>query len=156
MQQKKILILGIGNNLLTDEGVGIHAINYLQQHLQYQDNVKLLDGGTLSFTLAAEIEDADLLIVIDASQINQPPGTIRTFVDEEMDHFLGTTKRSVHEVGLLDLLDISRLAGHLPKKRALIGIQPEIVNWGDNLSESVEAALGDVLEQTHDFLHQWA
>ncbi|MBT7409871.1 MAG: HyaD/HybD family hydrogenase maturation endopeptidase [Methylococcales bacterium] len=156
MPTNSVLILGIGNNLLSDEGVGIHAINYLQQRLPSSNAITLLDGGTLSFTLATVIEESNHLIVIDAAQLNQSPGTCQTFINADMDHFLGTTKRSVHEVGLLDLLDISRLANHLPKNRALIGIQPKILTWGENLSPAVAPSLEIALNKTKELLHLWS
>ena len=130
------LILGIGNTLLTDEGAGIHALNLLQSEYPDIPNLTFLDGGTLSFTLATWIEDCSNLIVFDAAQLNQPTGTVKTFVDEAFDDFLGASKRSAHEVGLLDLMDIARLTGHFPKHRALIGIQPEFMSWGMQPSEA--------------------
>ena len=125
MNSNETLILGIGNTLLTDEGAGIHALNHLQSEYSDIPNLTFLDGGTLSFTLAVWIEDCTNLIVFDATELNQPAGTVNTFVGTAMDEFLGTSKRSAHEVGLLDLMDITRLTEHLPENRALIGIQPE-------------------------------
>ena len=92
------LILGIGNTLLADEGTGIHMLDYLQRHYPGHPDVEYLDGGTLSFTLAPWIEEADNLIVIDAAELDAPPGTVEVFTGEEMDRFAGKTKRSVHEV----------------------------------------------------------
>jgi len=140
------LVLGIGNTLLSDEGVGVHSIYFLKEKwrdaLQRFPHVRLIDGGTLSFTLAAEIESADNLIVIDAAELQASPGTVKTFVNEAMDQYLNHGKqRSVHEVSLLDLLCISRLSGHLPQRRALIGIQPKSLDWGDNPTHEVAAAI---------------
>ena len=70
-----LLVLGIGNTLLSDEGVGIHVLHALSQGAPMPDGVELLDGGTLSFTLAGPIQDADALIVVDAANINAEPGT---------------------------------------------------------------------------------
>lgn len=141
------LVLGIGNTLLSDEGIGVHALHYLQTHYPELPGTTCIDGGTLSFTLAGEIEQADRLIVIDAAQLHAAPGTVRSFVNEDMDSFLGQgNQRSVHEVGLLDLLQISRLTGRLPGQRTLIGIQPEKIDWGESPSPAVSAAIPRICE----------
>ena len=155
MNHDDTLILGIGNTLLTDEGAGIHALNLLQ--LEYPDtpNLTFVDGGTLSFTLATWIEDCSNLIVFDAAQLNQPTGTVKTFVDEAFDDFLGASKRSAHEVGLLDLMDIARLTGHFPKHRALIGIQPEFMSWGMQPSKAVQDALQPAVNEAKNLINKW-
>jgi hydrogenase maturation protease len=138
----KILVLGIGNTLLTDEGVGIVAMRELEVQYGTREDMEFLDGGTLSFTLAVPISKCDALLVIDAAELGAPPGTVRSFKGETMDAFLGANRKSsVHEVGLLDLMSISRLTGHWPQRRALIGVQPAVVGWGEELTPAVAAAL---------------
>jgi hydrogenase maturation protease len=150
------LVLGIGNTLLSDEGVGVHAIQYLQQHHADIPETEYIDGGTLSFTLAGLIEQAQNLIVIDAAQLHAQPGTIRTFVDSEMDDFLNhNRKSSVHEVSLMDLLSIAALSEQLPPQRALIGIQPEIVDWGEAPSVKVQAAIPHACAQVLSLIKAW-
>lgn len=105
------LILGIGNSLLTDEGVGVHVVEYLASHHPDIPGVTYLDGGTLSFTLAGPIADHDYLIVIDAARLGEAPGTVRCLQGEAMDRYLTGNRHSVHEVGLMDLFDIARLSG---------------------------------------------
>jgi hydrogenase maturation protease len=156
MAEHKTLVLGIGNTLLSDEGAGIHVINYLQEHYPAPDDVTYLDGGTLSFTLATSIEDADNLIVVDAAQLKAPPGTVRTFEGEQMDSFLGAARRSVHEVGLIDLMSITRLAGELPERRALIGIQPQKLDWGESPTAPVEAVIPKVAELVMELIQKWS
>ncbi len=152
----KTLVLGVGNTLLTDEGVGVHVIRYLLAHHAALENTTYLDGGTLSFTLAGDIEDNDQLIVIDATELDSQPGTIREFVDTEMDTFLGgKRKMSVHEVGLLDLLNISRLTGRLPTRRALIGIQPKTIDWGELPTPEVAAVIPLAGQRTVDLIAAW-
>jgi hydrogenase maturation protease len=155
MTGHETLILGIGNTLLTDEGAGIHALNMLQEDYFDYAHLTFLDGGTLSFTLAAWIEDCDNLIVFDATQLGQPAGTVRSFVGEKMDEFLGTSKRSAHEVGLLDLMDIARITEHLPQKRALIGIQPEQMGWGMQPTPVVQKALSLAVDTSKELIEKW-
>jgi hydrogenase maturation protease len=141
----KILVLGIGNTLLADEGVGIVAMRELESQFGPRDDMEFLDGGTLSFTLAVPIGECSALLVIDAAELGAVPGTVRSFEGAEMDCFLGANRKSsVHEVGLLDLMSISRLTGHWPDRRALIGVQPAVVDWGEALTPEVAAALPEV------------
>lgn len=155
-EQQKTLILGIGNTLLSDEGAGVHAIRLLGERLPDASHVTLLDGGTLSFTLAGPIEDADHLIVIDAAELQAPPGTVRVFVEDEMDRFVGYHKKSsVHEVGLLDLLTIARLADQLPARRALIGIQPEFLDWGEAPTRTVRDAIPVACDRAQELVEEW-
>lgn len=138
----KTLVLGIGNTLLRDEGAGVHVVRRLAEQAAGRDDIELIDGGTLSFTLAGAIEDASQLIVVDAAQLGDAPGAMRVFEGEQMDAFVGgQRKRSVHEVSLVDLLMIARLADHLPRRRALIGIQPQDIDWGEHPSPAVAAAI---------------
>jgi hydrogenase maturation protease len=152
----KTLVLGIGNSLLSDEGVGIHVIRALAGVFPPEAEVELLDGGTLSFTLAGAIEDADALVVVDAAELKLAAGDVRVFEDEAMDAFLaGNRKSSVHEVGLIDLMAIARLAGHWPERRALVAIQPEKLDWGETLTEHVGTALPIACEHIKELIGAW-
>lgn len=149
------LILGIGNTLLCDEGAGIHVLNLLQSSWPADPGIVYIDGGTLSFTLAAYIEDCQNLIVLDAAELRSPPGTVRAMVGSDMDEFLGAARRSPHEVGLLDLFDIARLTESLPVNRALIGIQPGRIEWGMRPTDAVEEALPAAVQEASRLLMEW-
>ena len=151
----KTLVLAIGNKLLRDEGAGLHVLNALSENHPETKDVTYIDGGTLSFTLAGAVENADNLIVIDAAELKSKPGTVNCMVNEQMDQFLGSCKRSVHEIGLLDLLDISRLTETLPENRALIGIQPDVIDWGDTLTDEVQCAVPQAVQHVIDLLDKW-
>lgn len=143
----KTLILGIGNTLLADEGVGVVAMEELAARYGAREDMEFLDGGTLSFTLAVPISECDALLVIDAAELGATPGTVRSFEGEEMDRFLGENRKSsVHEVGLLDLRSVSLLTGHWPTRRALVAIQPALVGWGETLTPAVAAALPHICD----------
>ncbi len=148
------LVLGVGNVLLSDEGAGVHAMRYLRDHYDLHD-VTYLDAGTLSFTLASDIAEADYLIVFDAARIDAAPGGIKVFEDEALDEFLRSGKCSVHEVGFADLMDIARLEGYLPEHRALIGIQPETLGWGESPSEPVRQALPRAAANAAALVYRW-
>ena len=152
----KTLVLGIGNTLLTDEGIGIHVLQALEPELGQWPDVTLLDGGTLSFTLAGPIEDADALIVVDAANIKTKPGEWALLKGEEMDAFLmGNRKASVHEVGLTDLRAIALLAGHWPEKRAMLAIQPDVIDWGEFPTPAVAASIPPACAAIRDLIQEW-
>jgi hydrogenase maturation protease len=156
----KTLVLGIGNTLLSDEGVGIHVIDALRDLVPNLatdvHNIELMDGGTLSFTLADPIQSCQQLIVIDASELGQTPGSIEVYENESMDHFVTTgNKKSVHEVSLVDVLSIALLSGKLPARRALIGIQPQSIDWGDQPTKSVRDAIPLACQQVASLITRW-
>ena len=153
--RNETLILGIGNSLLSDEGAGIHALNLIKSEYTDIPNLTFLDGGTLSFTLASWIEDCDSLVVFDAAELGMPPGSVRTFVGPAMDAFLGAAKRSAHEVGLMDLMDIARIMDSLPVNRALIGIQPEHMDWGMQPTQAVHRALPVAVSEAVKLIDTW-
>jgi hydrogenase maturation protease len=110
----------------------------------------------LSFTLAEPIESCDQLIVIDASEIKSDPGTVAVFEDQAMDDFITTgNKKSVHEVGLVDVMSIALLAGNLPRKRALVGIQPQTLDWGEQPTEAVQRAIPEACACVNQLLERW-
>lgn len=153
----KTLVLGIGNTLLSDEGVGVHVVRALQSRsASLFPEVEFLDGGTLSFTLAGPIEDADALIVVDAAQMDEVPGTMRIYEGEEMDRFLlSRRKASAHEVGLADLMTIATLSDHWPVRRALVAIQPEKLDWGEEPTPAVAAAVGEASHRIESLIGAW-
>jgi hydrogenase maturation protease len=117
----KILVLGIGNTLLADEGAGIVAMRELEARFWTRGEIEFLDGGTLSFTLAVPISECTALLVIDAAELGAAPGTVRSFEGDEMDRFLGENRKSsVHEVGLLDLM--SNVSGVITKTDVESGV----------------------------------
>ena len=155
----KTVVLGLGNTLLGDDGVGIYALNSLQDNWkdhQHKDSIEFVDGGTLSFTLTETLYEADNLIVIDAAQLNTYPGEVKVFIDDDMDDFVRTSNcSSVHEVSLSELLDMARLLNTLPTRRALIGVQPETVDWADHPTDIVKKAIPKMCQEAHSLLEAW-
>jgi hydrogenase maturation protease len=149
------LVLGIGNLLLSDDGAGIHAVQHLVDNYDLPSSVRAIDGGTLSFSLAEYFETASSLIVFDAARLNEIPGTIRCLIGADMDQYLRFKRSSVHEVGLAELMDIARLTGHLPEKRALIAIQPAELGWGDRLSGRVADSMPRAVRIACGLLTDW-
>ncbi|MGI9343999.1 MAG: HyaD/HybD family hydrogenase maturation endopeptidase [Gammaproteobacteria bacterium] len=151
----RYVVLAIGNILLSDDGVGAKVLEKLQLSGRVPLSARLVDGGTLGFALAAELEDCAGLVVVDASHMSAPAGTVCRFAGDAMDVQLSRLGRSVHEVGLADAIDIARLTDQLPRRRLLIGIEPATTDWGEELSPAVEAAVPDVVELVIDTLNDW-
>jgi hydrogenase maturation protease len=150
------LVLGLGNTLLGDEGVGVHVIQKMQQDYPDLGGVTFLDGGTLSFVLSGFIEATDNLIIIDAAQLNSSPGVISVYEGEHMDQFVTSNRnKSVHEVNITDILALAYLTDHLPKRRALIGIQPQFIDWSDSLSKNVAQAIPNACKITRELIMRW-
>lgn len=149
------LILGIGNNLLTDEGFGVHVVQHLARFHASEQGVTYLDGGTLSFTLAEAIAEHDNLVVVDAARFGEPAGTLRRLEGNAMDRYLTGSRASVHEVGLMDLFDIARLTETFPRHRALIGVEPESLGWGDAPSPVVAAQVAPAAQMALALALRW-
>src|SRR5580658_1063115 len=116
----RALVLGFGNVLLSDDGAGIRLVERLRSELG-ADAAEFVDGGTLSFSLLPYLEATHSMLVADAADLDREPGAIGLFEGAAMDEFLKIPRRrTVHEVGLVDLLDMARLLGCLPDRRALL------------------------------------
>lgn len=155
MKSESILALGIGNTLLSDDGVGVHAVNQLGKDPALPPGVRCLDGGVLSFPLLDDITASDGLIVLDAAKLGLEPGMIQVFSGDAMDRQLRSGRRSVHEVGLSDLLDIAQVSGRLPPKRALLCIQADNLEWGAMPTPAITRAIPKLLFTAIELIRQW-
>ena len=135
-----ILVLGIGNVLLTDEGIGVRALKELERRYTFPENVELLDGGTAGIELLRHIRNRDYLIIIDAMKFNQEPGTVSRVVGNDVPAAF-RTRISPHQLGLSDLLAAAMLTGELPENLVLFGVEPESLDIGLNLTDKVEASV---------------
>lgn len=152
----RVVVLGIGNNLLADDGVGVHVIRCLRGALT-DAPIDWVDAGTLNFTLLEYLEHARALVVVDAAELGEPPGTVRVFQGDEMDRMVASGRRnSVHEAGLADLMAMARLKDWLPHHRALITVQPQRLDWGEQLSPPVAQALPGICERARLLAQRWA
>ena len=152
---KTTLVLGIGNTLLTDEGIGVHVVDFLEKNHPELKDVTFVDGGTLSFTLAELLATHDNLIVVDAARTGGDAGNVVCYEGDDMDNYLTGNRQSVHEVGLTDLLDIARLSDHYPENRALVGIEPHSLGWGEEPSDFVVPSIPVAGQQVIGLLSKW-
>ena len=154
--KETILVLGLGNILLSDEAVGVRVVDALVDNPEAESlGLKLMDGGTMGMSLLVEMEDADALIIIDAAFLKESPGFLKVFEGQGMDDFLRHRGRSPHDIGLDDLMDGLRLREAVPERRALIAIQPEILTVGENLTKAVEAAVPEAAKTVIDLACRW-
>lgn len=140
-----VLVLGIGNVLLQDEGVGIRAVKELERRYAFSDDVEILDGGTAGIELLRHISRRDYLIIIDAMKSDHPPGTVVKVEGDDVPAAF-RTRISPHQLGLSDLLAAAMLTDELPKNIVLFGVEPASIETGLELTEVVEASLGKLLD----------
>lgn len=150
-----ILVLGLGNTLLSDDGVGVHVVTSLQRSSQHDDTIMFVDGGTIGLNLLPDVEAADGLILVDASEIGAIPGTVATFEGAAMDAQLGGKKRTPHEVAAFDLIATASMLGRCPPLRALVAVQPQSVEWGLQPTAPVIEAIPAAERAVSELLRRW-
>ncbi len=151
----KIVILGVGNILLTDEGVGVRAAEYLIQHYDYPEYIIILDGGTMGMELLGHIIDIDLLIVLDAVASDKPAGTVIKMEDDDIPRFFAS-KLSPHQVGIADVLAAADLIAKAPKKILLFGVVPENLELNTELTPTVAAKIPVLVQHVLETLAQYS
>lgn len=151
----KVLVMGIGNTLLQDDGVGVHVTELFKSSREPDPNLAILDGGTIGLSLLPEVEDADAVIIVDASELGEIPGTMRIFRNAEIDQQLAGNRRSVHEVALYDLFSAAAIRGRSPDQRVLIAIQPACTEWGLEPTADVQAAIPLACEALKTMTESW-
>ena len=149
-----IAIFGIGNILLSDDGVGVHAVHRLQEDFEFPDSVELIDGGTKGLDLLPLLEGRDKVLIIDAANFKKEPGTIDIVEGDRIPAFL-STKLSVHQIGLPDMLFAAKLMEIMPDEMCLVGIQPESMETGTDLSEKVKNQFEPFLNTILQKLNEW-
>lgn len=151
-----VLVLGLGNILLTDEAAGVRVAEHLAALPEAETlGLRTLDGGTMGLTLMIEMEDADAMVVVDSAYLGEAPGSIAVFEGAEMDHFLRTRGRNPHDIGLDDVMDGLRLRGAVPERRALVGIQPENLSVGEKMTPAVAAAVPVAAQRIIELVTGW-
>jgi len=147
------VVIGIGNTILSDDGVGVHAARRLQDDPRLPAGVSILDGGTFGPELAPLVSDASRLLFLDAVNSGDVPGTLTRMTGRDL---LGTSRgMSVHQLGVVDLLSTLALMSTKPQDVVVLGVQPANTDWGTSLSSDVEAGLADLVEAALLQLQHW-
>jgi hydrogenase maturation protease len=149
-----ILVLGIGNLIMTDDGVGVRVAQRLMEEYRFPEGVTVMDGGTLGLDLLPHLEGVERLLMVDAVETGGPPGTVMRMVGEEIPVAL-QTKLSPHQMGLQDLLAVAELQGNRPAEMVLWGVQPESIELGMELSPAVAAQVDCLVDAVLAELAAW-
>lgn len=147
------VVLGLGNLVHTDDGVGVHAIHGLQRDSRVPIDVVLIDGGTQGLALLPHVCCVRRLLVVDAIDTGEPPGTILRFEGKALRGLPG--KASVHQLGFADLLVALELLGESPGEIVVLGVQPGSTEWGAELTKPVAGALAPLMDFVIAQLKSW-
>ncbi len=152
--ESAVVVLGLGNLLRRDEGLGIRALERLRERYLLPDTVEMVDGGTLGLDLLCYLEEARRLLVLDAALTDGPPGTLLRVADGDVPAFFGM-RTSPHEIALPDLLAVTRLRGTTPDEVVVLGMQPQALELGWELSPEVAAGLDALADAAAAELLRW-
>ncbi|HWC01119.1 MAG TPA: HyaD/HybD family hydrogenase maturation endopeptidase, partial [Bryobacteraceae bacterium] len=138
------MVVGLGNLLCSDDGLGVHAIEYLGRDGRLPPEAKLLDGGTQGLDLIPFLSGYRRLLVIDAVDAGETPGALMRFEQEALGGLPG--RPTVHQLGFADLMIAMKLLGEAPEEVVLLGVQPLSTDWGTELTPPVKNALPSVAD----------
>ena len=150
----RVVILGIGNILLSDEGVGVRAVERLEAEYVLPDGVRALDGGCSAMEMLEDLENLDGLIVVDAVYAHQAPGELVHLEGDQVSSFF-RSRMSPHQVGLSDVLASLELTERAPKQRVIIGIKPVSMDLSMELTPTVAARVPEMLDRVIATLAAW-
>ncbi len=141
---KKVVILGLGNILMKDEGVGVHVAREVEKR-ELPDYVEIIDGGTASTDILASMGGVDKLIIIDALKGGEKPGTVYRLYPEDLpvpsESFV-----SLHQIDVLLGLSLARKTGSTPKETVIIGIEPKEIDWGIGLTPEIDKKIPGIVD----------
>ena len=149
-----IVVLGVGNILLTDEGLGVHVVKELKENYNFTPEISLIDGGTMGMELLTYMRGMKRILLIDAINGGEAPGTVYEFPHRELEQYF-TEHISVHEVGMQDILRIRAIQENPLEDAIVIGVEPESLEIGFEPSAPVQAVLPEVKERVLRVLHNW-
>lgn len=140
----RITVLGVGNILLKDEGVGVRVVEHLAQGYTFGDNVHLVDGGVLGVGLMGVVADSDVLIIVDAVRNGQAPGTLYHLQGDQVPRRV-LAKQSMHQLDLPEVLALCEVIDHSPET-VVIGVEPKDITTMDiELTDTIAARLDDLV-----------
>lgn len=153
-RDKKITILGIGNTLYHDEGVGVHILPFLEERFNGDPMVEIIEGSTDGMRLLGPVEDASHLIVIDAINAGKPGGSIISLIGDEIPAYYGI-KMSIHQLGFQEVLFAAKLRERYPDHIVMYGMQPTSLEFGLGLSDANAERLPELLDKIEAQVNKW-
>jgi hydrogenase maturation protease len=154
MSDVRTVVIGLGNPLMCDDGVGLAALQRLGTDWEFSPPVELIDGGTWGLNLLPVIEFAEQIILIDAIDVGAQPGAPVTLLRDQLPRLL-QVKVSPHQIAVAEVIALAQLRGTLPERVLAIGLQPARVELSAALSEECQGALGELLSLVLRQLEQW-
>lgn len=150
------LILGIGNILWADEGFGVRCVESINARYDFDDNVRLMDGGTQGLFLLPWVSGVSRLLIFDAIDFGLVPGELRVLRDNDVPQYMGAKKVSMHQTGFQEVLMSARLLSDRPQRLALVGVQPELLDdYGGSLRDVVRRRIPEAVECACAVLREW-
>ena len=143
-EEKKIGVLGIGNLIVGDEGFGVHTVRYLEEHYEFPDNVVVMDGGTAGIYMSPFLEECDPVIVIDVVDIDEEPGSMHYYSNEDVKAGRLSTRMSPHQLGLLEILEICKLRDTAPQSLEFYCVVPKVLETTTELSDVVAPRVKEI------------
>ena len=151
----KVVVLGLGNILMEDEGIGVHAANHLEGNYSFKPEIEIVDGGTSGLDLLPFFDTEKSILLIDAVNFDMKPGTVGVLEDDDILAQLDP-KLSLHHLGLSDLISISELTDRKAKKLTLLGIQPESMeNLDLEMTDTIKGVFEKVIENALRIIGEW-
>jgi hydrogenase maturation protease len=156
VNERRTLVLGVGNLLWADEGFGVRCVEAFARRWRVPEGVLLMDGGTQGLYLVQHIAEAEHLLVFDAVDFGAEPGTLMVVRDAEVPAFIARGKMSLHQAGVSDVLACAELIGRRPSAITVIGAQPvELEDYGGSLTAPIRALLPRAVELAAEELRRW-
>lgn len=149
-----VLVLGLGNTIMTDDGFGVKVVTALSSRYHFHGPVKLVDGGTLGLDLLPQLEDVESLLIVDALDMRAEPGNVFRLEGDEVPRAFAS-KLSVHQMGLQDLLAVAEFQGHSPRNLVVWGVQPECIEMGTELTATIAVMVEPVVKKVLAELEGW-
>lgn len=150
----KASIIGLGNILLKDEGVGVHVANAIRGRFSFSPEVEIIDGGTLGLDLLHFFEGRDAVLILDAVDFKKEPGYVGIIDNDDIPSAL-FAKLSVHHIGLSDVLFAAKLLDFTPAKLRLIGVQPQSLDVGLAMTECISGKMDQLIDLVIRTLKEW-
>lgn len=142
---KNKAVIGLGNRLIADDGVGVHLVQRLKQREDEFPEVEFIDAGTGGMSILHMIAGRNKVIFIDSAQMGHSPGTIKRFLPSQVESVKKMTHTSLHETDLLQLIELSQQLGQKPEQIVIFGIEPEKVEQGEKLSNTLACNIDEYI-----------
>jgi hydrogenase maturation protease len=146
-QSKKDVVVGLGNILLSDEGIGVHIVRRLAEVKERYPQVDFIDAGSAGMSLLHLIANRKKAIIIDCAKMGEEPGTIRRFTSNEVQSIKQLSHYSLHETDILQVINLSKQLGERPEKIVFFGVEPESLDLGQNLSKTLAGKIDSYITE---------